>query len=193
MNRTSTLSLRRAVSIGLTSSLLLAACAAAPASTPSRDRVVAAPLSAALDSPMPAPVVALPKQVPFEIVAQDAPFVGPETGPIALAIRGSDTEDAHMKGLPEEAAAALHSALAESDSALYIVIYAGIRPSSGYAVRVDSIVRQVDGGKERLVVNYSLDEPDPDKGAATVLTHPYVIVRVSDVQVDTAEVIVHGP
>jgi hypothetical protein len=127
---------------------------------------------------------------PFEIVAEGAPFVGDDTGrPIRVAIEGSDPDSEIPEGLPDEAQEALRTALAKSDSGLYIVVYTGVRPSSGYAVHIDSIALRQVAGRDQLVVNFSEEAPSPSVGAAAVLTHPYVIARVTGSPVGTADVV----
>ena len=131
--------------------------------------------------------------VPFEIVAEGAPFVGDDTGrPIMLAIAGSDPDPAIPEGLPDEAQEALRTALAKSDSGLYLVVYTGVRPSSGYAVHIDSVTLRRIAGRDQLVVHYREEAPSPGVGAATVLTHPYVIARVIDSPVGAADVVFEG-
>jgi hypothetical protein len=43
-----------------------------------------------------------------------------------------------------------------------------------------------------LQVNYALDKPDPAKGGATVMTHPFAIVRVKT-NSQAADVMFQGP
>jgi hypothetical protein len=42
---------------------------------------------------------------------------------------------------------------------------------------------------QKLVVTYALDKPDPTKGAATVITHPFVIAKVAGTQIGPADVV----
>lgn len=131
--------------------------------------------------------------VPFEVLAEGEPFVGQGRQPITLALRGDDPDRAVPDDLPDEAREALQRALARPDAALYLVVYAGVKPSSGYRVHIDSITTRDEAGREKLVVNYSLEEPRPDQGGATVLTYPFVIARVPGIDVGTEDVLFEGP
>lgn len=90
--------------------------------------------------------------------------------------------------LPDEAREALTKAVSVQDDALYLVVYVGRQPSSGYGVRIVTVAYRVEGGAGRLAVTYLIDRPDPNKGGASVITHPYVIARVRGVTVDPAAV-----
>jgi hypothetical protein len=131
--------------------------------------------------------------VPFEVLAQGEPLVGQGRQPITLALRGDDPDRVVPDDLPDEAKEALQRALARPDSALYLVVYAGVQPSSGYRVHIDSITTRVEAGREELVVTYSLEEPGPDQGAATVLTYPFIIARVRGSDVGAEDVLFEGP
>jgi hypothetical protein len=161
-----------------------------PSATPGAPQDGEARGTPAVKSTKPLDAQNLTSGVPFEIVAEGAPFVGDDTGrPIMLAIEGSDPDPEIPKGLPDEAQETLRTALAKSDSGLYIVVYTGVRPSSGYAVHIDSIALRRVAGRDQLAVNFREEEPSPGVGAATVLTHPYVIARVIDSPVGAADVV----
>lgn len=150
----------------------------------------AAPAGAA--SPLPTPAAGGPGPapeaagaVPFEIVAQEAALVGQGTDPITLALRGDDPNPAIPDLLPDAAREALQNALARSEPALFIVVYAGVQPSSGYQANIEAI--KADG--EKLVVEYSLQSPRPDQGGANVRTHPFVIARVDNTRAQPGDVV----
>jgi hypothetical protein len=137
------------------------------------------------------PATPLPTQptqsgnIPFEIVAEGAPFVGNGQAPSAYAIRGDDPNRNVPNDLPDDGKLALKNSLSTSDASLYLVIYGGRQPSGGYAVRINSVTMR----GNQLVVNYTLDKPKPGQGAATVLTHPYAIARVRNVSLPANAVV----
>lgn len=55
-----------------------------------------------------------------------------------------------------------------------VVIAAGEKPTAGYAVEVDRVVRE--GPKLKVEVRYV--EPSPERMLATVITRPYALVRI---------------
>ncbi|MBI1801756.1 MAG: protease complex subunit PrcB family protein [Chloroflexi bacterium] len=128
--------------------------------------------------------------VPFTIVAQDKFSVaGNSVTPITIAIRGDDPNRTVPDGLPEQAKEALRNILSKPDPALYVVVYAGRHGSTGWRVRINSITRQRDTAPERLVVNYSVDQPP---GGGTVVTYPFIIARV-ETQIPASQVVFEGP
>jgi hypothetical protein len=129
---------------------------------------------------IPAPLPTQPAQsgnVPFEMVAEGAPFVGTGQALFAIAMRGDDPNRNVPNDLPDDGKIALKNSLSTSDASLYLVIYGGRQPSSGYAIRINSVTMR----GNQLVVNYTLDKPKPGQGAATVMTHPFAIARVRNV------------
>lgn len=179
----------RASLVSVLCGVLAAACAAVPASTTSLKAlsVTSAPTPSTRAAPTPSGLL-------FEVVAEGAPMVGEETSkPILAAINGNDPNRALPAGLPDTAQEALRAALSKSDSALYVVVYAGVQPSSGYAVRINAITTRQAAGREQLVVDYTLEKPAPGTGGATVLTYPFAIVRVSGVKVNARDVVFEGP
>lgn len=162
----------------------LAGCAPAPT-------VVPTPLPTATTPPAPAPAPTvdpggLIATRAFDVVAMGAAFVAPdEAKPLMVALRAGSPVPAL---LPDEARDALTKAVAVQDDALYLVVYVGREPSSGYSVRIVSVAQRVEAGVARLAVMYLIERPDPNKGAAAVITHPYVIARVRGVTVDPANV-----
>ncbi len=132
-------------------------------------------LSGCISEATPAAQIA-PAEIDFEVIAAGAPPVGQGSEPLTLAVRGDDTTRAVPASLPDEARSAFEALLADADPSLYLVIYGGVQPSSGYAVVIESITR-VEG---RVTVTYRVTGPGPDEGAATVMTHPYVIIRLTE-------------
>ena len=128
---------------------------------------------------------ATPPKIDFEVVAQGDPMVGKDSGPVTLALRGDAPLRAVPEALPDEARAALEEILSQADASLYLGIYGGMQPSSGYKVSIESITRN-DG---QLTVAYSVIGPGPNEGAATVMTYPYIIVRLADTTTDPDKVI----
>ncbi len=133
--------------------------------------------------------VAVAPGIPFEIVAQGSAFVGEGKASVTQALRGdTQLQRAMSANLPDEAQAALKAAFTHPDPVLYIVIYAGQQPSTGYTVRILSITPYNEAGVDKLAVNYTLDKPSPSQGGATVMTHPYVIARVANTNVRSSDV-----
>lgn len=134
--------------------------------------------------PLPA-TQATPAAVDFEIVAQGDPPVGSGSEPLTLAWRGDAPLRAVPETLPDEARTAMKEVLDQADASLYLLIYGGVQPSSGYTVTIENITRN-DG---QLTVVYSVSGPGPNEGAATVMTHPYIIVRLADATTDPDQVV----
>lgn len=112
----------------------------------------------------------------YEIVAQDVAYSGGSDQPIMLAVTGTDALAGAPAGLPPDVVDALQAAAAENPDALYIVVYAGMKPGGGYAVSVDSMALEGTEGSQTLVVTYS--ESAPEGAGTAALTYPYVIARV---------------
>ncbi len=161
--------MKRLTLIGLLG-LLMAACSSA----------AVAPSASSVSSNAP---------IAYEIVAQGDAFVGSGTAPITLALRGDDRSASVPSSLPDEAKTALQKELARGEAALYIVIYGGLQPSNGYAVKIESIAQRGD----QLVVKYAVEGPKRGQGAADVITHPYVIARVSNTSKRPSDVVFEGP
>lgn len=141
-------------------------------------------------SPVASPTApAVIRTVPFEVITEGAPFVGKGHAPILLAIRGDDPKRVVPDDLPQMAKEALQKALAQPAPDLYIVVYAGVRSSSGYQMRINSITIRREAARDWLVVNYSEVKPPVGQGGATVLTHPFVIMRVSNSNVRASDVV----
>ncbi|MBI5033615.1 MAG: protease complex subunit PrcB family protein [Chloroflexi bacterium] len=152
--------------------MMATGCATATAATP----------------PAPPALATQPAQsgsIPFEVVAQGAPFVSNSETLSMRAIRGDDPNKSVPNDLPEEAKIALRNAFATPDPSLYIVINGGGQPSGGYSVRINSMTMN----GSRLVVNYTVQGPKPGEGAATVLTYPFVIARVKNTSVPASAVV----
>lgn len=129
---------------------------------------------------------ATPPKIDFEIVAQGDPMVGKDSGPVTVALRGDAPLRTVPEALPDEARAALEKLLSQPEAAsLFLVIYGGVQPSSGYKVSIESITRN----EGQLTVAYSVIGPGPNEGAATVMTYPYIIVRLADTTTDPDKVI----
>lgn len=136
--------------------------------------------------PTSAPPTVAPTPVAFELVAKGEPFLAPDdAAPVLAALRPGGAVPA---ALPDDARGQLTRLLAVQDDSLYLVVYLGRQPSSGYGVRILFVTRGSESGAPRLVVTYVLDKPDPTKGAATVITHPYAIARVREAGVEPAAV-----
>jgi len=130
--------------------------------------------------------------VPFEVIAEGAPFVGKGRAPILLAIRGDDPKRVVPDGLPEQAREILHRIFGTPTPDLYIVVYVGLAGSTGFRVRINSITVRQDSGMERLAINYSVDKPLPSTPQSDVITHPFVIVRVRNTDLRASDVIFEG-
>lgn len=129
-------------------------------------------------------------QVAYQVISQgEAPGGGGEA-PMTLALRG---ESEIPDQLPEEVRQALRDSIREAPDATYILIYAGMKPSGGYAVEIKSIVTEQKAGKTNLVVNYDLIQPDPQAGAAAVITYPFVIARLEDIDLPLEAIHFEGP
>jgi hypothetical protein len=110
------------------------------------------------------------------------PGAGGES-PIALAVRGDAPDSVVPDALPDDAQEVLRAALDEKDAGLLLVLYIGVKPSTGYRVEIETIgwVEGEDG--EALQVTYREQHPDPEGGGAPALTCPYLIVRLPGVDI----------
>jgi hypothetical protein len=115
----------------------------------------------------------LPGSLPFTLIQAGAPTDG-DPQPLFVALRGEGTGQQTPPGLPTEARQALEAALAERQAGLILVLYAGEMPSGGFSLQIEALA----AGPETLTVTYALRPPDPQAGATTVLTYPYLIARV---------------
>lgn len=127
----------------------------------------------------------------YEIVAQDVAYSGGSDTPQLLAVSGERAAESTLDGLPPDVMAALQSAVVDDPTGLYIVIYSGMKPGSGYSVTVDSMSLEGVGQDQTLVVSYS--ETGPELGGTTALTYPYVIAHVVRPAIPPDRVTFSGP
>jgi hypothetical protein len=123
--------------------------------------------------------------VPYEIVAEGDPMTGTGQNSAAVAWRPGTAEPAGLTAFPDEAQAAWAQLQTQAGSDLYLAIYGGVQPSSGYEVKILAVLKQ----DNRLQVTYQVAGPPPGQGAATVMTHPYVIARIADTTTAPADVV----
>lgn len=170
---------------------ILAACSGLPQSmtlTPEPESMKA---GVPVSSPLPTDRQAIPatdiesEEVSFSVVAEGDPVDGAGMDPVAVAWSPNDEAPAEFASFPDEALAALAQLENQDDSGLYLAIYGGIQPSNRYAVMIVSVTEHA--GK--IQVLYRVDGPPPGEGAATVMTHPYVIARLDAPEFQPADVI----
>ena len=68
----------------------------------------------------------------------------------------------------------IHEFAAEED--IYILIFAGEKPTGGYFISVNSLDRK----DNTLVITVEEKEPAPNEGVIQVLTYPSVIIKMFD-------------
>lgn len=119
-----------------------------------------------------------PGSLPFEVIDYGASTNGGAT-PFVLAMRSDQSHNSTLRSLPEAARHALEIALAADQVSLYLILYAGEMPSGGFSVQIQSIAVKKEGIDDVLLVRYYVQPPDPQSGAATVLSYPYLIVSLS--------------
>jgi hypothetical protein len=119
----------------------------------------------------------LPDSLPYTVIQAGAPTNG-GLQPLFVALRGDLTGQSAPPGLPSEARQALDAALTEKEAGLILVLYAGEMPSGGFSIQLEDISARQENGQEVLDVSYSIQPPDPQSGAAAVLTYPYLIARL---------------
>ncbi len=117
-----------------------------------------------------------PTPLPVEVVASGMPMAGSGTQDWIAILDAQSREISDQ--LPEEAQEKLKELLADPGDYQYLVIYPGPQPSGGYQVELVSTSLRSEAGQERLVVAYQVKGPAPDEGAAAVITHPYLILKV---------------
>ncbi len=162
------------------SCLMLAACSGGSIQFPVTSRPAATTNPTANSGALNPPGAA----VSYEIVASGDPAVGAGRTSVTSAWRSGSATPAALAAFPDEAQTTLQQLPAQSGSDLYLAIYGGVQPSSGYEVKIVSIDKH-DGG---LQVTYQVAGPPPGQGAASVMTHPYVIVRLADTTTQPADV-----
>lgn len=123
--------------------------------------------------------------VTYSIVAEGTPMTGEEEIPLAVAWRDFNEMPTELEGFPEEAREAIGQLEVVDDDDLYLAIYAGIQPSSRYAVKILSVTEY----EGRLTVLYQVEGPPPGEGAATVMTYPFIIARVKTPIIQPSNVI----
>jgi hypothetical protein len=128
--------------------------------------------------------------VPFEIIAQEESAISGGKTPVLLAVQGDAAEQSIPNELPAKARESLRQILIKKESALYIVVFDGPKPSTGYKVRINSITKQRENNGEHLVVNYSVDKPALGGGAT--ITYPFVIAQVK-ISIPASAVRFEGP
>jgi hypothetical protein len=187
--------LSRSIFMSIAAGVLIAVCVACVTPPSATAPVAPTVVTLAPNTPTATPsAIASPtistvlRTMPFEVIAEGAPFVGKGRAPILLAIRGDDPKRVVPDELPQTAKEALQKVLAQPTPDLYIVVYTGIRSSSGYQIRVNSITVRRETERDWLVVNYSEVKPSVGQGGATVLTHPFVIVRVRNTHIRASDV-----
>ena len=123
--------------------------------------------------PHPTPAV---QNLSWEGVAFGAPTDSGGKEPVVFAMRGDGANHVIPAGLPNEARDALQKVIVKSDSALYLVIYAGAYPGMGYyQVVIDFVEWHRGPQNEGLIVRYRVVTPDQ---TASLSSHPFLIARV---------------
>lgn len=113
--------------------------------------------------------------LPFTTLGQGAPLGDQPVRPLyAAAARPESWADLAGR-LPAQAAqlAGVEDELQQAHS-LLIIAFAGVKGSSGYEIRIESIVQEGD----RLRVTVSHTEPDPNENVEPARTLPYHIVAL---------------
>ena len=90
---------------------------------------------------------------------------------------------------PEDAAKALDLVNLDRGLWLSFFINGGEQPSAGYSVHIRSIVYSLSDGRGKYTVLWILRGPAKDQAAATVLTHPYILVRITNHSVPVENVV----
>lgn len=110
------------------------------------------------------------------LVSFGAPMAGEHKAQALYTVLNGTTHNTTIEAsLPDELKTVLQEALAASPQDVYVILYAGPQPSSGYALQIDDV--KLNGND--LQITYRIAPPPPSTGAATVITHPYVLLRVS--------------
>lgn len=63
----------------------------------------------------------------------------------------------------------------DTASANFIILSMGEKPSSGYSITVDTVVETAD----KILVTVKEMNPEPGAMTASVITHPYTIVKIN--------------
>lgn len=119
-----------------------------------------------------------PGSLPFEVLAFGEPTDG-NPAPLTFAIQSAQDAAPMIESLPVTARQALEAYFAEEKTGLVVVMYAGEKPSSGFSIQILSIDSHQENNAPVLLVRYYIQAPDPNKGAAAVITYPYLIISLS--------------
>ena len=132
----------------------------------------------------------IPQAQKFAVIASGAPAVGPQQGKVfTLALRSAVRGQPISIAMPEEAARSLDLVNQDSGLGLYFFIYGGEQPSAGYSVQIRSIVYTYGDGRGKYTVRWMLQGPAKVQAAAAVLTHPYILVRITNRSVPIENVV----
>ena len=133
----------------------------------------------------------------FAVIASGSPAVGPQQGRVlTLALRSPVGGRPISIAVPEDAAKALDLVNLDRGLWLYFFINGREQPSAGYSVHIRSIVYSLSDGRGKYTVLWILRGPAKDQAAATVLNHPYILVRITNHSVPVENVVlkqVKGP
>lgn len=114
------------------------------------------------------------EEIHFEIIQQEAPLGDHPSEPAYWVITSPDHWDALEGAIPEEALAA-GSKFEGWGSSLVLVVYAGVKGSSGYSIQIRSIQAE----ENHWTVTVSETKPDADQIVEPAKTVPYAVVGVS--------------
>jgi hypothetical protein len=131
----------------------------------------------------------VPQAQKFIVVASGDPMEGPAQGQVfTIALRSAAGGQPVPIIGPEEATKVLDMVNADPGLGLFFYIYGGEQPSAGYSVQIRSIVYSYGDGRGKYTVRWTLKGPVAGDGAAAVLTHPYILARITNKSVPVANV-----
>jgi hypothetical protein len=105
----------------------------------------------------------------FQVAAQT--MYSSHDRPEALAFRSREEWSAHL-ALVHGASRLQLRADPDWSTQMLVEVVLGVRPSSGFSIRVIAI----DGKRDALTVKAVEDEPEPGQAMASVMTQPSVVV-----------------
>lgn len=125
---------------------------------------------------------------PYEIIGQGSPPQGISEDPDFRVIRGDSDSGTDLEGFTPEITEILKRELEAKEIAMYVVISGGAQPSSGYSLKVISLTVDQKDNVKSVNIDYSLERPDPESGGATVITYPFVIIKIPNILIPPDQV-----
>lgn len=127
-----------------------------------------------------------PVSLPVEAVAWGASVLGKsEDIPFSISLAPAAALDSKdMKALPQDVQDAIAAARKTNPQAWLILLYGGAQPSPSYSIQIDEISLE----NKNLSLSWHVQAPSSATGGAMVMAYPYVVLALTDVELETTQV-----